>query len=255
MSDTRFLLERLDTRVGPVASVTIANESGGSRPNTFGEAALQSLDEVLGRLRTRDWRGLLVTGSAGSFGAGADIDEFPEISSERARKGSRAGHELFGRLHGLPFLTLAAINGGALGGGLELALHCDIRTIGADVRHVGFPEVFLGLIPAWGGTQLAPRLVGAEAAVRLVVENPLRQNRHDRRGGGPRARARRPRPPARGAARPDRWSCSSRRSRRAAASVAPTPISRTSPRWCVARGPGSTMWCTARRPRRTGRSS
>ena len=177
MSDTRFHLERLDTRVGPVASVTIANESGGGRPNTFGEAALQSLDEVLGRLRTRDWRGLLVTGSAGSFAAGADIDEFPGISSERAREGSRAGHEVFGSLRGLPFHTLAAINGGALGGGLELALHCDIRTIGADVRHVGFPEVFLGLIPAWGGTQLAPQLVGAEAAVRLVVESPLRQNR------------------------------------------------------------------------------
>ena len=177
MGGTRFHLERLDTRVGPVASVTIANESSGSRPNTFGEAALQSLEDVLGRLRTRDWRGLLLTGSAGSFGAGADIDEFPEISPERAREGSRAGHELFGRLHGLPFLTIAAINGGALGGGLELALHCDLRTIGADVRHVGFPEVFLGLIPAWGGTQLAPRLVGAEAAVRLVVENPLRQNR------------------------------------------------------------------------------
>ena len=177
MSGTRFQLERLDTRVGPVASLTIANGSGGTRPNTFDEAALRSLEEVLGRLRTRDWRGLFLTGSAGSFGAGADIDEFPGISAERARAGSRAGHELFGRLHGLPFPTLAAINGGAVGGGLELALHCDLRTIGADVRHVGFPEVFLGLIPAWGGTQLAPRLVGAEAAVRLVVESPLRQNR------------------------------------------------------------------------------
>ena len=177
MSGTRFQLGRLDTRVGPVAQVTIGNDSGGRTPNTFGEAALRSLEEVLGRLRTRDWRGLLLTGSEGSFGAGADIDEFPGISAERAREGSRAGHELFGRLQGLPFLTLAAINGGALGGGLELALHCDIRTIGADVRHVGFPEVFLGLIPAWGGTQLAPRLVGAEAAARLVVESPLRQNR------------------------------------------------------------------------------
>jgi 3-hydroxyacyl-CoA dehydrogenase/enoyl-CoA hydratase/carnithine racemase len=177
VSGTRFQLERLDTRVGPVASLTIANGSGGTRPNTFDEAALRSLEEVLGRLRTRDWRGLFLTGSAGSFGAGADIDEFPGISAERARAGSRAGHELFGRLHGLPFPTLAAINGGAVGGGLELALHCDLRTIGADVRHVGFPEVFLGLIPAWGGTQLAPRLVGAEAAVRLVVESPLRQNR------------------------------------------------------------------------------
>jgi 3-hydroxyacyl-CoA dehydrogenase/enoyl-CoA hydratase/carnithine racemase len=177
VSGTRFDLERLDTSVGPLARVTIRNDSGGRRPNTFGEAALQSLADVLGRLRTRDWRGLLLSGSDCSFGAGADIDEFPQISAERAREGSRAGHELFGRLRDLPFATLAVIDGAALGGGLELALHCDHRTIGSDVRHVGFPEVFLGLIPAWGGTQLAPRLVGAEAAVRLVVENPLRQNR------------------------------------------------------------------------------
>ena len=177
MSGTRFDLERLQTSVGPVAQVTIGNDSGGRHPNTFGESALESLAEVLGRLRTRDWRGLLLTGSKGSFGAGADIGEFPEITPERARAGSRAGHDLFGRLRELPFPTLAAINGAALGGGLELALHCDHRTIGADVRHVGFPEVFLGLIPAWGGTQLAPRLVGAEQAVRLVVENPLRRNR------------------------------------------------------------------------------
>jgi len=177
VSGTRFDLERLQTSVGPVAQVTIGNDSGGRHPNTFGESALESLAEVLGRLRTRDWRGLLLTGSKGSFGAGADIGEFPEITAERARAGSRAGHDLFGRLRELPFPTLAAINGAALGGGLELALHCDHRTIGADVRHVGFPEVFLGLIPAWGGTQLAPRLVGAEQAVRLVVENPLRQNR------------------------------------------------------------------------------
>jgi 3-hydroxyacyl-CoA dehydrogenase/enoyl-CoA hydratase/carnithine racemase len=177
VSGTQFQLERLDTRVGPVARVTIRNDSGGRRPNTFGEAALRSLDDVLGRLRTRDWRGLLLSGSDGSFGAGADIAEFPQITPKRAREGSRAGHELFGRLRELPFQTLAAIDGAALGGGLELALHCDHRTIASDVRHVGFPEVFLGLIPAWGGTQLAPRLVGAEAAVRLVVENPLRQNR------------------------------------------------------------------------------
>jgi enoyl-CoA hydratase/carnithine racemase len=177
VSGTQFDLERLDTRVGPVARVTIRNDSGGRRPNTFGESALQSLADVLGRLRTRDWRGLLLSGSDGSFGAGADIDEFSQITAERAREGSRAGHELFGRLRELPFQTLAAIDGAALGGGLELALHCDHRTVGSDVRHIGFPEVFLGLIPAWGGTQLAPRLVGGETAVRLVVENPLRQNR------------------------------------------------------------------------------
>ncbi len=74
-------------------------------------------------------------------------------------------------------MTLAAINGAAVGGGVEIALHCDYRTISADVRHFACPEVFLGLIPGWGGTQLVPQLVGAEQAVKFIVENPLRQNR------------------------------------------------------------------------------
>jgi 3-hydroxyacyl-CoA dehydrogenase/enoyl-CoA hydratase/carnithine racemase len=177
MSDTQFVLERLDTPSGPVARLTISNGSGGRRPNTFGEEALRTLGDALARLRTRDWRGLLVTGEGGSFAAGADIGAFPGITAERAREGSHAGHELFERVRALPFPTVAAINGAALGGGLELALCCDVRTIAATVRHVGFPEVFLGLVPAWGGTQLLPRLLGADVAVRLIVENPLRQNR------------------------------------------------------------------------------
>jgi 3-hydroxyacyl-CoA dehydrogenase/enoyl-CoA hydratase/carnithine racemase len=176
-SPTIFKLQRLETRVGPVALVTMDNGEDWQKPNTFGEHALRSLDDVLGRLRTRDWRGLVLTGKPFVFAAGADIDEFAGITPERAREGSRVGHELFGRLRELPFLTLAAINGAALGGGGEIALHCDYRTISSSVRHFACPEVFLGLIPGWGGTQLVPRLVGAEQAVRFVVENPLRQNR------------------------------------------------------------------------------
>lgn len=174
---TRFHLQKLHTRVGPVALVTIDNGADWRKPNTFGAAALETLSEVLGRLRTRDWRGLVLTGKPLVFAVGADITQFPGITPERAREGGRAGHELFGRLRELPFPTLAAVNGAALGGGLEIALHCDVRTIASNVRHLGFPEVFLGLFPAWGGTQLTPRLVGAEAAVRLIVENPLKQNR------------------------------------------------------------------------------
>lgn len=174
---TRFHLQRLATRVGPVALVTIANGADWRKPNTFGEEALRSLEEILGRLRTRDWRGLLLTGKPLVFAAGADITQFPGITAERAREGARAGHELFGRLRELPFQTLAAVNGAALGGGLEIALHCDVRTLASNVRHIGFPEVALGLFPAWGGTQLVPRLVGAQGAVMLIVDNPLKQNR------------------------------------------------------------------------------
>ena len=174
---TRFHLQTLHTHVGPIALVTIDNGADWRKPNTFGADALASLSEVLGSLRTRHWRGLVLTGKPLVFAAGADITQFPGITPERAREGGRAGHELFRRLRELPFPTLAAVNGAALGGGLEIALHCDVRTVASNVRHLGFPEVFLGLFPAWGGTQLTPRLVGAEAAVRLIVDNPLKQNR------------------------------------------------------------------------------
>ncbi len=174
---TQFKLQRIETRVGPVALVTMDNGEDWRKPNTFGEEALRSLEETLGELRTRDWRGLLLTGKPFVFAVGADIGEFGEITPERAREGGEAGHELFGRIRDLPFVTLAAINGAALGGGVEIALHCDYRTISSDVRHFACPEVLLGLIPGWGGTQLVPQLVGAEQAVTFVVENPLRQNR------------------------------------------------------------------------------
>jgi len=176
-SPTQFKLQRVATRAGPVAFVTIDNGEDWQKPNTFGEAALRSLEGVLDRLQTEDWRGLLLTGKPFVFAVGADIDEFGDITPERARLGGEAGHGLFGRLRELPFVSLAAINGAAVGGGVEIALHCDYRTIASSVRHFACPEVFLGLIPGWGGTQLIPQLVGAEPAVKFIVENPLRQNR------------------------------------------------------------------------------
>jgi 3-hydroxyacyl-CoA dehydrogenase/enoyl-CoA hydratase/carnithine racemase len=174
---TEFKLQKVSTRVGPIALVTMDNGEDWQKPNTFGEAALRSLEGVLDQLRTRDWRGLLLTGKPFVFAVGADIGEFGEITPERARLGGEAGHELFGRIRELPFVTVAAINGAAVGGGVEIALHCDYRTVASSVRHFACPEVFLGLIPGWGGTQLVPQLVGAEQAVKFVVENPLRQNR------------------------------------------------------------------------------
>jgi 3-hydroxyacyl-CoA dehydrogenase/enoyl-CoA hydratase/carnithine racemase len=174
---TLFKLQRLETGVGPVAIVTMDNGEDWQKPNTFGEQALRSLEEVLNALDGGDWQGLLLTGKPFVFAVGADMGEFGDITAERARDGGRAGHELFGRIRDLPFVTVAAINGAALGGGVEIALHCDYRTIATSVRHFACPEVFLGLIPGWGGTQLVPRLVGAEQAVKFVVESPLRQNR------------------------------------------------------------------------------
>ena len=170
---TEFTLKRADD----LAVVTIDNGEDWTKPCTFGRSALESLGRTLDELESQEWAGLVLTGKPNGFAVGADIDQFPNVTPELAREGSRAGHELFLRLRNLPFPTLAAINGAALGGGLEIALHCDHRTIARSVRHVGTPEVFLGLVPAWGGTQLLPRLVGPEAAAKVVVVNPLRQNR------------------------------------------------------------------------------
>jgi 3-hydroxyacyl-CoA dehydrogenase/enoyl-CoA hydratase/carnithine racemase len=178
--ETAFKLTRVtrDELDEPIALVTIDNGAGHTQPTFFGRAALASLERVLDELESGDWAALVITGKPYFFSAGADIDEFPRRSTpELAREGSRAGHELFGRIRSLPFPTLAAINGACLGGGVELALHCDARTISTAVRHFACPECFLGIIPGWGGTQLAPRLVGVEAAVEFIVANPMRQNR------------------------------------------------------------------------------
>jgi 3-hydroxyacyl-CoA dehydrogenase/enoyl-CoA hydratase/carnithine racemase len=171
VADTVFHLNR----AGDVAIVTIDNGEDYRKPTTLGRSAFESAVDVLGQLENGDWEAAVFTGKPFVFCVGADIDEFGEV--EDPREGIRAGHELFGRIRALPFPTVAAINGAALGGGLELALHCTARTLASNVRHIGFPEVFLSIIPGWGGTQLLPKLVGPEAAAKVIVINPLRQNR------------------------------------------------------------------------------
>jgi 3-hydroxyacyl-CoA dehydrogenase/enoyl-CoA hydratase/carnithine racemase len=173
VADAEFKL----TRAGDVALVTIDNGEDYTKPTFFGRSALASLERLLDELESTEWAALVLTGKPFVFCAGADVTEFPYATRELAIEGSRAGHELFARIAALPFPTVAAINGACLGGGVEIALHCDARTISTAVRHFACPECFLGIFPAWGGTQLVPRLVGPQAAVRFVVQNPLRQNR------------------------------------------------------------------------------
>jgi 3-hydroxyacyl-CoA dehydrogenase/enoyl-CoA hydratase/carnithine racemase len=173
VSDTVFKLNA----VGSVALVTIDNGEDYRKPTTLGRSAFESALRVLDELERGDWTAAVFTGKPFVFCVGADIEEFTRTrSADDARESSRAGQGLFARIRALPFPTVAAINGAALGGGLELALHCTARTLASNVRHIGFPEVGLSIIPGWGGTQLLPRLVGPEAAARVIVLNPLRQN-------------------------------------------------------------------------------
>jgi 3-hydroxyacyl-CoA dehydrogenase/enoyl-CoA hydratase/carnithine racemase len=178
VTETVFKLNRVESDIGPIALVTVDNGEDHTKPTTLGRSAFESAVAVVDALESGDWAAMVLTGKPFVFCVGADVDEFARIeSAEQAAEGSRAGHGLFARIRALPFPTVAAINGACLGGGLELALHCSARTISSDVRHVGFPEVALSIIPGWGGTHLAPKLLGPEAAVKLIVTNPLRQNK------------------------------------------------------------------------------
>jgi enoyl-CoA hydratase/carnithine racemase len=169
----------LPSGAGTMALITLDNGHDHTRPNTFGPAGLtalrDALDAVAGR---RDIAAVGVTGKPFIFAAGADLTGAALIRTrDEALAVARLGHEVFRRFGELSVPTFAFVNGVALGGGLELALHCTYRTISAGVPAVAFPECFLGLVPGWGGTYLLPRLIGPEQALAVIIENPLSQNR------------------------------------------------------------------------------
>lgn len=111
---------------------------------------------------------VILTGAGRAFVAGADIKAMLNYKSDEAEAFSRLGHKAFSAFAALPMPTIAAINGFALGGGLELALSCDLL-YGSEKARFGLPEVTLGVIPGWGGTQRLARLIGLHAARELVL--------------------------------------------------------------------------------------
>jgi 3-hydroxyacyl-CoA dehydrogenase/enoyl-CoA hydratase/carnithine racemase len=176
---TRFYPQVYQSRVGKIALLTMDNSEDYKKPNTFGEEALTSLNQALDVIvKEPEVRGLLLTGKPYIFAAGADLTEIPYINTfEQGRDIGRFGHATFKRIMDLPFPSVAAINGAALGGGLEIALYCTYRTVSKGAFPIAFPECFLGLVPGWGGCTLTPRLVGPEKALEIIVFNPLNQNR------------------------------------------------------------------------------
>jgi enoyl-CoA hydratase len=118
-------------------------------------------------------RSVVITGAGDrAFCAGADIRHMQTMDQQAARRWALLGHDAFQTIEDCPKPVIAAINGVAAGGGCELALACDYR-IAAETAHLGQPEVKLGLIPGWGGTQRLPRLVGLAAAIDLILTGRL----------------------------------------------------------------------------------
>lgn len=176
---TQFKDTYNDSPAGKIAIVTMDNGEDYRKPNSFGLGGMASLNECLDRvLAEPDVKAMIITGKPFIFGAGADLTQVPEIKTrEQALEIAQTGHAAFKRIMDLPFLTVGAVNGVALGGGLEIALACDYRTISPGAAAVGFPECFLGLIPGWGGTTLLPKLIGPEKALTIIIHNALNNNR------------------------------------------------------------------------------
>lgn len=169
--------------VGPAGTVAVVRlDAPDGRPLTLGPLGLAGLHEVLAAQRARAAAGaiqaLVITGRPDQLCAGADLVALGGIADrEQALAFARLGHDTLRLLGELGVPSLAAIGGVALGGGLELALHCTYRTVAAGARAIGLPETLLGLVPGWGGCTLLPRLVGVSEACRLIVDHPLSGNR------------------------------------------------------------------------------
>jgi enoyl-CoA hydratase len=153
-----------------IATVTI------NRPdklNALNAGVFNDLTELLDELRDRkDIGGVIITGAGRAFVAGADIAELESLDVKQLTKLALRGQEVFNRIEMLPRPVIAAVNGFALGGGCELAMACHVR-IASDAAKFGQPEVKLGLIPGYGGTQRLPRLIGKGRALQLLMTGEI----------------------------------------------------------------------------------
>ena len=155
--------------------ITLDNGEDHTKPNTFGFGSLLALNTAIDEALADDSIDAVgITGKPFILAAGADLTSIQSGGPDAVRTIAELGHAVFRKLGepgGKP--SFGFINGLALGGGLEVALHCTYRTVMDSAPALGLPEVMLGLVPGWGGAYLVPHLLGADKAVTLLVENPL----------------------------------------------------------------------------------
>ncbi len=178
VTEAKLRLVDLPYGAGTMGLITLDNGHDHTRPNTFGPKSLAALNTAIDEALSRDdVVAIGVTGKPFILAAGADLSSVQVTGRDDALVIAQVGHGVFRKLTDGGKPSFGFINGLALGGGLEVALHCTYRTVQDTVPAVGLPEVMLGLVPGWGGAFLVPNLVGAEAAVKLVIENPLNNGR------------------------------------------------------------------------------
>ncbi|MGP3977814.1 3-hydroxyacyl-CoA dehydrogenase NAD-binding domain-containing protein [Streptomyces sp. 8N114] len=167
---------------GRFALITLDNGLDHTKPTTFGPQSLAHLNAAIDQVEKEaadgEIKGVGLTGKPFIFAVGADLKGVELLKRhEDAVAIGKGGHDVFVRLANLAVPTFAYYNGAAMGGGVEVGLHCTYRTVSAALPAFSLPEVFLGLLPGWGGCALLPNLIGAERAVSVIIENSLNQNR------------------------------------------------------------------------------
>ncbi|MEZ2388653.1 3-hydroxyacyl-CoA dehydrogenase NAD-binding domain-containing protein [bacterium RCC_150] len=172
----------LPGNAGTFALITLDNGLDHTKPTTLGPNSLVELGIVLEGLKERAADGGIVgvglTGKPGFLAAGADLSAVKQLKErEHGLWMAQLGHHVYGTLADVGVPSFAFINGLALGGGLEVALQSNFRTVSSAARSIALPEAFLGLVPGWGGVYILPRLIGPENAVTVMIENPLSNNR------------------------------------------------------------------------------
>jgi 3-hydroxyacyl-CoA dehydrogenase/1,4-dihydroxy-2-naphthoyl-CoA synthase len=161
---------------GSISLITLDNGMDHNRPNTFGPQSLASLNEAIKVAEASSSIAIAITGKPFIFAAGADLSALSFLNDrEQALAIGKLGHDVFRRLGESSKPTFAFVNGLALGGGLEVALHCRYRTV-ATTAFTALPEVFLGLVPGWGGATILPKLIGPKNAVQVIILNALNNN-------------------------------------------------------------------------------
>ncbi len=161
---------------GLLALITMDNGLDHTRPNTLGPQSVASLDAAITEALSRKPAAIAITGKPFIFAAGADLSAMSFLTERsQALAIGKLGHDVFRRLGEIELPTFAFINGLALGGGLEIGLHSKYRTL-ASTAFTALPEVFLGLVPGWGGATLLPKLIGPEKAVQVIILNALNNN-------------------------------------------------------------------------------
>ena len=179
VTQSRVRYFELPLGAGTMALITLDNGKDHTRPSTFGPAGLASLNTALDEIAARtDIAAVGITGKPFIFAVGADLSAMSIVNDPRIiATFGKLGHDVMRRFGEFSVPTFAFVNGAAMGGGMELALHCNYRTVSADAAALSLPEVFLGLIPGWGGAWLLPNLVGPKNALEVIINNSMSQNK------------------------------------------------------------------------------